>query len=189
MLINVICPSVLKCFHLHLAELEPTSTNLQLTSTNLNPALQPTNQHDSSSLRIALSDTSNRSRVPSSARSPLALLWPLDPLWHPVAFGASPCHNGKLQGTWGIPKCSQNQWEPKIKKTLQISSQLRWHLSETTIWDWDLKAFILTKGMDHIWVFSEMSFPRIDRLVHSDGGPLHIIFESVLLSQKHPSKD
>ena len=29
-----------------------------------------------------------------------------------------------------------------------------------------------------IWVFSEMSFPRIGRLVHSDGGPLLIQFIS-----------
>ena len=34
------------------------------------------------------------------------------------------------------------------------------------------------KAYTCIWVFSEMSFPRIGRLVHSDGGPLLIQFMS-----------
>ena len=34
------------------------------------------------------------------------------------------------------------------------------------------------QGRESIWVFSEMSFPRFDRLVLSDGGPLLIQYIS-----------
>ena len=41
----------------------------------------------------------------------------------------------------------------------------------------------------YIWVFSEMSFPRFDRLVLSDGGPLLIQYISdARVSSRHNDK-
>ena len=47
-----------------------------------------------------------------------------------------------------------------------------------------------TRAIDNrIWVFSEMSFPRFDRLVLSDGGPLLIQYISdARVSSRHNDK-
>ena len=117
MLINVICPSVLKCFHLHLAELEPTSTNIN-TSTNLNPALQPT-------INMTPITPSPFPTLPSIPRAIISAV----PTCFALATGSALASSSfwsitvsqrKAAGNLRIPKCSQNQWSRKSKH-LQIS--------------------------------------------------------------------
>ena len=45
-------------------------------------------------------------------------------------------------------------------------------------YDWNDWNHEIDESSKKMWVFSEMSFPRIGRLVHSDGGPLLIQFIS-----------
>ena len=53
----------------------------------------------------------------------------------------------------------------------------------------DLYFLIHKTSRMHIWVFSEMSFPRFDRLVLSDGGPLLIQYISdARVSSRHNDK-
>ena len=57
-------------------------------------------------------------------------------------------------------------------------ASLKPRLKGNSFWSENNQKIRKQKGNKCIWVFSEMSFPRFDRLVLSDGGPLLIQYIS-----------
>ena len=82
--------------------------------------------------------------------------------------------NGEKANGGQIVASSSKSTTSSGSSSVTIPHEFRFLVNAKSVWT-VLKALYTEK---HTWVFSEMSFPRIGRLVHSDGGPLLIQFIS-----------